>query len=263
MNFRRSVLASVLSILGTMHAIAVDAEDGLTPQSLEEGLARVQATLGKNDVNADQHEWLLPYKNEFKNRPDPTKAETLSAVDGMWIVGRPFGQPEAFAFDTLMHWKRNVYDLDDKGNRVRQTRSQCSHNVTRHTLTLRGGEWRYTAIHLSNGVHEIVGGASSLGVVKWHSDGFELIGTTDVGRVYGAEGKMINGMAYGSFRFIRDGNVLRIKQRTQSYYPAHAPDGTIMASPDFSKPFGSLFEQEFESEPMTVSPLKAGADDAE
>src|SRR5262249_30874871 len=71
------------------------------PNTLADGLAQLERILGSN-APGEQHEWYVTTKLEFKTRPDPTKAEVLILVDGVWIIGRPIRQPESIGFDTVM-----------------------------------------------------------------------------------------------------------------------------------------------------------------
>lgn len=223
----------------------LSAESAPPPKSLEEGLQRVQDTLGKYDDN-EQREWRMPMSFESRQRPEPNKAEVMIKFDGQTMVSLPMLENGAIAFDHIATWDREVYDVTPSGE-CKQTHAQRSHFVTRYMLSLLGDQWIAYGISLSNGVQYAMGRSAFQGIVKWHADGFELIGHASVGRFYSAEGKLILGTSYGSTRFAREADELSVTINIQSYHMAHAPDGNSLLSPDFAKPFGSPFVVECRS----------------
>ena len=85
---------------------------------------------------------------------------------------------------------------------------------------------------LSNGIHDAIDKPAFQVGVKWHSDGFELIGALhSIDRYYAAGGKYILGMGYGSTRFLRQGHTLVIKRHVQPYYLAADPEGNLLSGP--------------------------------
>lgn len=216
-----------------------------SPKSLEEAIAHLERTLGKYDPD-NQIEWQIKTAFEYRSKPDPKDPEVLQVFNGLKLVGHPFREAEAISFDEIWHWERKVYDVGPNDARV-LTRTQVSHNVTRISISKTGELWSIQAKMLSNGLHNAMGKSAFFGIVKWHEDGFELIGTTSVDYYYGAGSKLIPGISYGSTRYIRQNDELVTKVNLQPYELAIGMDGEPSTFPDFKKPLGSKYSQEFRS----------------
>jgi hypothetical protein len=210
------------------------------PKTLEEGLSRLEKTLGRYSAD-DQIEWRLPTSFEQRSRPDPAESEILLKFDGLRVVGLPFLTADGVALDEVLTWKREVYDLGKRNEKV-LTRTQRSHNVTRYKLTLTSGKWLVTGEMQSNGVHSSQGQPTFMGVVRWNTDGFEIVGQASVDQFYAAGGKSILGASHGTKRYTRDGDDLVVRNRYQPYYLATDPDGTTILAADFKRPIGSVIE---------------------
>ena len=65
---------------------------------------------------------------------------------GLVVVGHPFRQTGTLAFDQVMQWERQVYDLGEGGNKT-LTRSQRSHKRDSLFAIAEGGsvvgQWRH------------------------------------------------------------------------------------------------------------------------
>lgn len=230
---------------------AVDQNDNKVaePTTVEEGLVQLEKVLGRYDPD-DHVEWRLPTDFENKQRPNPSEPEVLIVFKGLRVIGHPFRGPESISFDDIWQWERQVYDLAEDGKKT-LTRKQRSHNVSRYTLSLNSGLWLVSGSMLSNGVHRSIGRSAFQGIVKWHPDGFEFVGSSGIGRYYAAGGKFTLGTDHGSTRYVREGTRLLIKTRSHSYRLATDAAGTLLTAPDFKLPFGSPFEVDYRSEPLT------------
>lgn len=244
-----AILLAVCCLLGQARpAFAQEEERADDPKALDEAMARVEKVLGAYS-SADQREWRVPTKFEYKSKPKPSEAEVLSVFDGLLVVGCPFREPESFGFDQVWQWKRRVFDLTEGGEKT-LTRTQRSHNVSRYTLSKKSGVWLVNGTILTNGVHDIIGKPALEGTVRWHPDGFEFVGSMGVDEYYAAGGKFVLGISHGSMRYMRRGDRLLIKTRLQPYHLAKDREGNVLAIPDLNRPFGSVFEQEYQSEPL-------------
>lgn len=255
-DFRSAVMIGFLAggwWFGLAMVIADEVKESNTeaPTTLDEGLARVEQVLGRHNPD-DQLETRVPTDFEHKSRPNPAEPEVLMVFKGLKVVSHPFREPESFSFDEVWQWQRQVFDLADDGKQT-LTRTQRSHNVTRYSLFLKSGVWFVNGTMLTNGVHNIIGKPAFQGTVKWHPDGFEFVGSTSTDRYYAAGGKFILGTSHGGVRYLQKKDRLVVKTRFQSYHVATDPEGNILTSPDFERPFGTPFEVEYQSEPTTVT----------
>lgn len=223
---------------------------GESPKTLEEGLARMEQVLGRY-LPDDQLEWRVPTVFEHKTRPNPSEPDILLVFDGLKVVGHPFREPEAFSFDEVWQWQRQVFDLTEDGKK-KLTRTQRTHNVTRYSFTLNSGVWFVNGTMLTNGVHHIIGKSTFQGIVKWHTDGFEFVGSTSADRFYAAGGKFILGASHGTIRYTRTGDRLKIKTRFQPHHLAVDSEGNNLTTPDLKRPFGVLFDVEYQSEAVAT-----------
>ncbi len=235
----------VIGVCTVRSAFAVD------PMSLDEAITRLEATLGKFNVD-QQNEWQVVTDSEHRSKPKADEPEVMQIFKGLKIVGHPFRDAQSISFDEVWQWDRKVYDVSPDSTRT-LTRTQVSHNVTRYSITLTSGVWLAHGTMLSNGVHSSMGKSAFQGVVKWHDDGFELIGTVAMGRFYAAGGKYVLGVSHGNTRYVREGDELLIRVNSQSYLLAKDPAGESTQLPDFAQPFGSLFADEYRSSAKEAS----------
>jgi uncharacterized protein (TIGR03067 family) len=194
----------------------------------------------------------VPTEAETKQRPDPAQPEILLVFKGLRVIGLPFREPESIGFDEVSQWRSQIYDLGEGGKKT-LTRRQSSHNVTRYSLSLKSGVWLVSGTMLSNGVHDGMGKSAFQGIVKWHADGFQLVGNIGIQHYYAAGGKLILGTGHGSTRYLRQGDHLVLKSRFQSYHLAADPEENILTVPDFKRPFGSPFVVEYKSEAVETN----------
>lgn len=249
--FRNVLCIAVGIIANSIITAQTNADDSIKPpmsdpKSLQEGLTRVESVLGKYSA-VDQQEWSLPINVETKQRPDPMQPEILLKVKGHAIVGLPMLESDSIVFDLLSDWKRQVYDLNPNGTTSKLTHSQRSHSANRYFLSYKSGLWLASSIVLSNGIHDSIGKADFQGVVKWHDDGFELVGHTGASESYAACGAYILGTSHSSTRIVRKGSAIVLQLHTQRYRLAEDLEGSPLIAPDFTRPFGSAFAVEYTS----------------
>lgn len=226
------------------------------PKTLEEGLIRLQQILGSYDAD-NQLEWNFASTVEYRNKPTPTGAQVLMVIKSSMTVGHPFEQSHMLGFDEVSQWRRQVFDVDETGKQT-PTRTQVSHSVNRWILSLKSGVWQIAGFPLSNGVHDYLG-AEVTGTVVWHSDRVEFRVIQPLDRYYGPNGTYILGMSHGSVTFRREGGRLHKHIHTQTYHLANDPEGYLMTVPDFKRPFGTPFEQDYVSEPLFDMKSPGGA----
>lgn len=78
------------------------------------------------------------------------------------------------------------------------------------------------------------------------------MGNRGVDNYYAPGGKLILGCSNGSIRYNKRDDRLQVKIRSQSYYLAKGPSGEVLHVPDFQRPFGTLFEVEYQSDPVIL-----------
>jgi hypothetical protein len=225
----------------------------IVPKSIEEGLARMERMLGRYQSD-NQVEWRIPSEFEFRHQPDPNDKEVLIRFKGMKTIGSPYLSGQSLCFDETMQWQRSVFD-DDADGREALTKTQTSHYSLRYSLTQRSGVWLAEGTMLTNGVQETMGKNAFSGIVKWHVDGFELIGGIGIEQYYGAGGKLILGTDFGKNGFFRRMGRLNLATHRQPYHLATHSDGTLTAYPDFARPIGTAYVKEFQSDPMAQLPV--------
>lgn len=225
----------------------------IEPKSIEEGLARMEQILGRYQSD-NQAEWRIPTEFEFRHRPDPKDNEVLVRFKGIKTIGNPYRSGQSLCFDETMQWQRSVYDVDSEG-RESLSKTQTSHYNLRYALTQRSGVWLAEGAMLSNGVHESNGKNAFAGVVKWHADGFELIGSVGIDQYYAAGGKLILGTDFGKNVFFRRIGRLNLMTQRQPYHLATHSDGTLTAFPDFARPIGTAYVKEFQSDPVAQTSI--------
>lgn len=218
------------------------------PVSLDDGLDRLEQTLGKYDP-VNQVEWRVKHDEELVFRNEPKKAAVLTEWHGVYTISSPFKTNNKISFDHCMQWKRIVFDVGDTGEK-QMTRVQCSHSTIRYSISYVSGEWLVTGTVLTNGVHEAIGSPAFSGELKWREDGFELLGSNGVAEYYAAEGKTKLGILYGSSLYRRLGNVLKVEGKYQRYEIARSVSGALLQHPEFARPIGSEIVSSYESEPL-------------
>jgi len=242
-------------LLGTAISSVVAAEEGgakrAPPKSIQEAKERLEEVFGRFDPD-DHHEWRIIVDDEYRTQVAPNVPEVLLRSTSVKTVSHPFSGPDSAGFDEISQFRRNVFDVGAEGQ-TKLTRTQVSHNVTRYSVVTIAGEWFANGTMLSNGVHSTIGQSTFRGTVKWHDDGFELTGAWGVDRYYAPAGKFILGTAFGSVRYLREGDTLIIRVDVQPYHLAKDPSGNLTQFPDFARPFGTRHVKEFRSEPRGMS----------
>jgi hypothetical protein len=214
----------------------VTAQDG-PPKSIEDGVARLEALLGKFDKTGAR-QFHIAIDTERQGRSAGNQTGVTPTRKGWVIIGNPYRFGDGVCFDVVETIKLSRAGSSDSAKRGVVQRHQ-RYATTRFTFRLQGGKaWRFDAVIMASSDPNRIGLPLLRGTVEWRPSGVRLKGVS-ADSVVDDGGAIIPVIDYTSISMARKGDELNLEDEWQSFHVAKPSDGNDLPSPDFKRPFGS------------------------